>query len=211
MLTEVGSGDNESEAGTVQRKLSAQACHGFLGAGIYPARRYGSLASLPPRPFLSHLLLGSLSWFLCHCPDAKITGQKQLTGDSFRLTVLEGYSTQRHRRHSSSSGSMVVSTLRYQGVKKQGQIIKVFPTPTSMTHFLQGNSLLRIPEPSQIAPPAVDVQTNGSMKYILQPNYSTALFFNIKALRFLPLRKAFSTVGQIVHPPGKTHSLDCEF
>lgn len=93
MLTEVGSGDNESEAGTVQRKLSAQACHGFLGAGIYPARRYGSLASLPPRPFLSHLLLGSLSWFLCHCSDAKIIGQKQLTGDSFRLTVLEGYST----------------------------------------------------------------------------------------------------------------------
>lgn len=93
MLTEVGSGDNESEAGTVQRKLSAQAYHGFLGAGIYPARRYGSLASLPPHRFLSHLLRGSLSWFLCHCSDAKIIGQKQLTGDSFRLTVLEGYST----------------------------------------------------------------------------------------------------------------------
>lgn len=47
MLTEVASGDNESEAGTVQRKLSAQACHGFLGAGIYLARR--PVGSFPPQ------------------------------------------------------------------------------------------------------------------------------------------------------------------
>lgn len=73
-----------------------------------------------------------------------------------------------------------------------------------MIHFLQGNYLLRIPEPSQIAPPAVDVQAKGSMKYMSQPNSSTAFFFNIKALKFLPLRKALSTVGEIVHPPGKT-------